>query len=302
MFDARSARRSRVSRQRHGLQADGVLDREAGGELNPPVLQRIEQITLNMQRWRWLPESLGERHVLVNVPMYQLEVYENGHVVLPMRVVTGKKDNPTPIFMDKMENVVFSPYWNVPPKIARNETIPAVMNDPGYLARNDMELVKGNRVVSPWSVSWSALEAGDYTFVSGRAENALGHVKFIFPNKFDVYLHDTPADSLFARTDRSLSHGCVRVEKPLELAEYVLRDQPEWTRSASSPPCTRARRSGCAAAAVAVYILYMTAWIDPDGAVQFREDIYGHDEKQQKLLPLLSPPPTRVAQVQPPAA
>ena len=110
---------------------------------------RIEQLTLNMERWRWLPESLGARHVIVNVPTYRLDVYENGQVVLPMRVVAGKKENPTPIFMDKMENVVFSPYWNVPPNIARNETIPAAMSDPGYLDRNDMELVRANRVVDP---------------------------------------------------------------------------------------------------------------------------------------------------------
>jgi len=289
---------------RHGLPADGVLDRATLAALNVPVEERIEQITLNMERWRWLPESLGERHILVNVPTYQLDVYENGNVVLPMRVVAGKKDNPTPIFMDKMEQVVFSPYWNVPPNIARAETIPAVMRDPGYLARNNMELVKGNRVVSPYSVSWSAVEAGNYTFRQRPGpKNALGHVKFLFPNQFDVYLHDTPADSLFARTDRSFSHGCVRLEKPEELAEYVLRNQPEWTHER----IVAAMNSGTEKWVtlkdpLPVYILYMTAWVDTDGTVQFREDIYGHDEKQEKLLPLLSPAPTRVAQVQPPTA
>ena len=269
-----------------------------------PVEVRIEQLTLNMERWRWLPESLGDRHILVNVPTYQLDVYENGQVVLPMRVVAGKKDNPTPIFMDKMENVVFSPYWNVPPSIARNETIPAAMRDPGYLDRNNMEVVKGRHVVDPWSVSWSAVAAGNYTIRQRPGEkNALGHVKFLFPNQFDVYLHDTPAESLFARTDRSFSHGCVRIEKPEELAEYVLRSQPEWTRER-----IRAAMFGGVEKWVTlkeplpVYILYMTAWVDPDGAVQFREDIYGHDQKQQKLLPLLSPAPTRVAQVRPPTA
>jgi len=290
--------------ERHGLTPDGVLDRAALSALNVPVEERIEQLTLNMERWRWLPESLGERHIIVNVPTYQLDVYENGHVVLPMRVVTGKKDNPTPIFMDKMESVVFSPYWNVPPDIARNETIPAVMSDPGYLVRNEMELVKGNRVVNPGSVSWAAVEAGNYTFRQRPGEkNALGHVKFLFPNQFDVYLHDTPADSLFARTERSFSHGCVRVEKPEELAEYVLRAQPEWTRER----IVAAMHSGSEKwvtlkEPLPVYILYMTAWVNPDGAVQFREDIYGHDQKQEKLLPLLSPAPTRVAQVQPPTA
>jgi L,D-transpeptidase YcbB len=289
---------------RHGLRPDGVLDKATLRALNVPVEERIEQITLNMERWRWLPETLGARHIIVNVPTYELDVYENGNVVLPMRVVAGKKDNPTPIFMDKMEQVVFSPYWNVPPNIARNETIPAVMNDPGYLDRNNMELVKGSRVVSPWSVSWSAVEAGNYTFRQRPGpKNALGHVKFLFPNQFDVYLHDTPADSLFAQTDRSFSHGCVRVEKPLELAEYVLRAQPEWTRER----IVSAMNSGSEKwvtlkEPLPVYILYMTAWVDTDGTVQFREDIYGHDAKQEKLLPLLSPAPTRVAQVRQPSA
>jgi murein L,D-transpeptidase YcbB/YkuD len=304
IFDADVRAALKRFEERHGLTPDGVLDRAALRALNVPVEERIEQLTLNMERWRWLPESLGDRHIIVNVPTYQLDVYENGHVVLPMRVVAGKKDNPTPIFMDKMESVVFSPYWNVPPNIARNETIPAVMSDPGYLARNDMELVKGNRVVSPRSVSWAAVEAGNYTFRQRPGEkNALGHVKFLFPNQFDVYLHDTPTDSLFARTDRSFSHGCVRLEKPLELAEYVLRAQPEWTRERIlSAMHSSSEKWVTLKEPLPVYILYMTVWVNPDGAVQFREDIYGHDQKQQKLLPLLSPAPTRVAQVEPPAA
>jgi murein L,D-transpeptidase YcbB/YkuD len=304
VFDADVRAALKRFEARHGLLPDGVLDRAALRALNVPVEARIEQITLNMERWRWLPESLGARHILVNVPTYQLDVYENGHVVLPMRVVAGKRENATPIFMDKMEQVVFSPYWNVPPNIARNETIPAAMSDPGYLDKNDMELVKGSRVVSPGSVSWAAVEAGTYTFRQRPGpKNALGHVKFIFPNQFDVYLHDTPADSLFARTERGFSHGCVRLEKPLELAEYVLRGQPEWTRER----IVSAMHSGSEKwvklkEPLPVYILYMTAWVDTDGPVQFREDIYGHDQKQEKLLPLLSPAPTRVAQVQQPSA
>ena len=304
VFDASLRAALKHFEHRHGLNADGLLDPETLRALNVPVEQRIEQLTLNMERWRWLPESLGDRHILVNVPTYQLDVYENGNVVLPMRVVAGKKDAPTPIFMDKMENVVFSPYWNVPPDIARKETIPAAMRDPGYLGRNNMEVVKGRHVVDPWSVSWSAVAAGNYTIRQRPGEkNALGHVKFLFPNQFDVYLHDTPADSLFARTDRSFSHGCVRVEKPEELAEYVLRSQPEW-----SPERIQAAMHGGVEKWVAlkdplpVYILYMTAWVDPDGSVQFREDIYGHDQKQQKLLPLLSPAPAPVAAVRPPTA
>src|SRR5262245_44201715 len=187
-----------------------------------------------------------------------------------------------------MTTVVFSPYWNVPPSIARKEILPALERDGSYLSRNDMEVVRGSHVVSPWSVDWSS---SDYTVRQRPGpRNALGGVKFVFPNNFDVYLHDTPAGQLFSSTTRSFSHGCVRVEKPLELAEWVLAGQPEWTPERIEEAMHAGRERHVALkSAIPVYLVYATAWVEPDGRVSFRDDVYGHDARQLKLLPPGSP-------------
>jgi len=222
---------------------------------------------------------------------------ENGQVSLQMRVVTGKTDSPTPIFSDEMTTVVFSPYWNVPPDIARNETLPAVMRDPGYVDRNNLEVVRAGRVLDPWSVDWSRPGRVEFRQRPG-AHNALGGVKFMFPNQFDVYLHDTPADALFARVERDYSHGCVRLEKPLEMAQWVLQDRPEWTPEKIQAAMASGREQHVALKHhIPVYIVYETVWVDDDGTVEFREDVYGHDARQEKIIPA-SPIPgaLRVAQ------
>ena len=165
---------------------DGRLDREVLAALNVPIEARIRQIELNLERWRWLPDTLGDRYVLVNIPTFHLTAVDHGRVALQMRVVAGKEDSPTPIFSNEMTTVVFSPYWNVPPDIARNETIPAVMRDPGYLGRNNLEVVRAGRVLDPWGVDWSRPGKIQFRQRPG-AHNALGGVKFMFPNQFDVY-------------------------------------------------------------------------------------------------------------------
>jgi murein L,D-transpeptidase YcbB/YkuD len=193
-----------------------------------------------------------------------------------------------------MTTIVFSPYWNVPPSIAREEIQPALLRDPSYLERNDMEVVRGSQVVSPWSVNWD--EGGFTVRQRPGAKNALGKVKFIFPNNFDVYLHDTPADALFANTARNFSHGCVRVEKPYELAQWVLRGQPDWTPEKIQAAMAAGReRHVPVKKAVPVYLVYATAWAEPDGRVSFRHDVYGHDARQMKLLPPSAPPSPLVA-------
>jgi L,D-transpeptidase YcbB len=279
--------------RRHGLADDGRIDAEVVRELNVPVKDRIRQLELNLERWRWLPENLGERHVIVNLPSFSMAAVEDGKVALSMRVVIGKTENPTPIFSDRMTHVVFSPYWNVPPKIAKDEIRPALMRDPGYLYKNNMEVVRNSRVVSPWSVDW---DSGGYTVRQRPGpKNALGHVKFIFPNSFDVYLHDTPADRLFSTNERTFSHGCVRVERPAELARWVLRGQAEWTpERIQSAMYSGQERHVALKNPIPVYLVYATAWVEADGAVSFRDDVYGHDGRQLKLLPP-SPGPTRMA-------
>src|SRR5438093_2793137 len=233
VFDDAVEQAQKRFEKRYGLSEDGVLGPEDVAAMNVPAEDRARQIELNLERWRWLPEELGDRYILVNIPTFQLEAIERGKVTLAMRVVAGKADEtPTPIFSDDMTEVVFSPYWNVPTSILRKETIPAVLRDPGYLERNDLEVVQSGHVVPASNVDWSDPDLRVQIRQRPGAKNSLRLVKFLFPNKFDVYLHDTPAGSLFARLERDFSHGCVRVERPVELAQWVLRDQPEWTAPA----------------------------------------------------------------------
>ena len=271
--------------RRHGLEPDGAIGAAVIAQMNVPVEQRLRQLSLSLERWRWLPRELGERHILVNVPEYRLEVWENKQVPLQMRVVVGKKDTPTPIFSDDMTHIVFSPYWNVPPDIVKNETLPSVMRDPAFLDRTNMEVLdKSGNPVDPSSIDLS--NAGAYRFRQRPgSSNSLGLVKFMFPNSYNVYLHDTPADSLFARATRSFSHGCVRVEQPEQLARYVLGDQPEWTPERIS----QAMRAGAEkhvklTRPIPVYLGYWTARVSSDGLVQFRDDLYGIDARQTTLL------------------
>ena len=183
--------------ERHRIEPDGIVDAETVSALNVPVEQRIRTIELNLERWRWLPDRMPDRHFIVNVPDFRLEAIEQGKAVMDMRVVVGAPDNKTPIFADEMTHVVFSPYWNVPPGIAQDETIPKAANDPGFLARNNMEVVSpSGEVVDPNSVDWSNAKGLRIRQRPGSG-NALGGVKFMFPNNFDVYLHDTNATKLF---------------------------------------------------------------------------------------------------------
>jgi len=271
--------------RRHGLEPDGVVSAATVVQLNVPVARRIQQIALNLERWRWLPADLGERHVLVNIPEYRLEVWDHGKVPVSMRVVVGKKDTPTPIFNDDMTHVVFSPYWNVPPDIVKNETIPQALRDPAALQRMNMEVLdKSGNVVDPGSID--AGNAGDYRFRQRPgSSNALGFVKFMFPNQFNVYLHDTPADSLFARAARSFSHGCVRLEQPEQLAQYVLADQPEWTPERIREAMHSGQEKTVKLTGpLPVYLGYWTARVSADGILQFRDDLYGVDARQLSLL------------------
>ncbi len=285
VFDATTRDALKHFERRHGLVPDGRLDREVRAALNVPVEERIRQIELNLERWRWLPDTLGDRYVLVNIPTFHLTAVDHGQVALQMRVVAGKEDSPTPIFSDEMTTVVFSPYWNVPPDIARNETIPAVVRDPGYLGRNNLEVVRAGRVLDPWGVDWSRPGKIQFRQRPG-AHNALGGVKFMFPNQFDVYLHDTPADALFARVERDYSHGCVRIEKPFEMAQWVLQDRPEWTSEKIQAAMNSGKEQHVALKHhIPVYIVYETVWVDEDGTVEFRDDIYGHDARQEQILP-----------------
>ena len=271
--------------RRHGLEPDGAVSAATVAHLNVPVAQRIRQLTLNLERWRWLPADLGDRHILVNIPEYRLEVWDHGKVPLSMRVVVGKKDTPTPIFIGDMTHVVLAPYWNVPPDIVKNETVPHALRDPAFLERTNMEVLdEGGNTVDPASIDMENVRAYRFRQRPGSS-NALGLVKFMFPNPFNVYLHDTPADSLFARATRSFSHGCVRLEQPDKLAQYVLGDQPSWTADRIDEAMRGGQETTVKLSrSLPVYLGYWTARISADGILQFRDDLYGIDARQSTML------------------
>jgi L,D-transpeptidase YcbB len=204
---------------RHGLEPDGVLDPKVIAIMNVPVDFRIAQIEANLERLRWLPSDMGTRHIVVNIPAYELQVHEGNEIPLTMKVVVGTNANRTPLFSDLIETVVFSPYWNIPESIATKEILPKIMKDPDYRLRQNIEVVKvGKRteVVDPAKINWNDAPANFQYQLRQKPgpKNSLGLVKFLFPNEFNVYLHDTPADNLFDRFTRNFSHGCVRVERP----------------------------------------------------------------------------------------
>ncbi len=270
---------------RHGLKPDGVVGGETLRVMNIPIEERIDQIILNMERWRWVPKRFEDKYVFVNIPEYMLHVFEKGKEVLNMKVVVGKEMHATPVFSDKLEYIVFYPYWNITPQILTEEIAPAQAQNPNYLARNDMELVKdiGNnkvQVLPASSVDWYSVDENFKYRVRQRpgSKNPLGFVKFIFPNEHNVYLHDTPSDHLFNQAERGFSHGCIRLEKPFELAQYLLKDQKQWTPSAIKAAMHGGEEKYVnLSAKVPVYIVYFTAWVDDAGAVHFRDDVYGHD-------------------------
>ncbi|MGV3508651.1 MAG: L,D-transpeptidase family protein, partial [Sphingobacteriaceae bacterium] len=267
--------------QLHGQNPDGNIGPTTVKLLNVPVQNRIRQIILNMERWRWIPKSFEPDYLFVNIPEFKLHVFENSKEVMNMNVIVGKTMNATPIFSDKLEHVVLSPYWNIPPGILKEEIAPKVMSDPGFLDRLDMEVVtqKGDPV-SASSVDWSQAGADGFEYIVRRRpgpNNDLGEVKFIFPNVDNIYLHDTPHDELFNQSKRGFSHGCVRVERPIELATYLLRNVG-WDRNEIMNQInTRQEKHVKVKEKLPVYLVYFTAKADANGNVQFYEDIYGHD-------------------------
>jgi murein L,D-transpeptidase YcbB/YkuD len=241
------------------------------------------QIELNMDRWRKLPDDFGETHIRINVPAFELEVHDRKEIPLKMKVVVGTNENKTPLFNSEMKYIVFSPYWNIPQSILTKETLPRIMKDPEYATRQQLEVVRVSgkhvEVIDPKRIDWDTIGESDIQLRQRPGSgNALGFVKFIFPNRYNVYLHDTPSDNLFDRLTRNFSHGCIRVEKPQELAEYVLRDQTEWTPE----KIREAMHSGQEKHVplkrpIPVHILYFTAWVDESGMLHLEKDVYGYD-------------------------
>jgi murein L,D-transpeptidase YcbB/YkuD len=254
---------------RHGFKPTGKLDADTLAELDVPVQERIRQIQVNLERWRWLPADFGQRYIEVNIPEFRMKLVEDGKTTLEMRVVVGKaQQSRTPVFSDKMTYLELNPAWNIPKDIVKKEIEPAAAKHPGYLARKNIEVVNGT----------------EYRQRPGP-DNPLGRVKFMFPNQFDVYLHDTPADHLFAKSERDFSHGCIRLENPVDLADALLKDDPKWTPEAIQEAIDSGEQKTVSIPhPLPVHILYFTAWVDDDGTIEFRRDVYGHDAKLTAAL------------------
>lgn len=266
-----------------GLVADGILGNATRQALNRGNAITRELLLVNLEKWRWLPRNRGTYRVEVNIPEYRLWVRRNGEVVHETKVVVGTPKNQTPIFYDQIRHVVVNPYWNVPSSIARGEVGPQVIRDPGYLARREFELLGGDgTVLDPWTVNWAAVAPGTFPFLLRQkpgALNALGQVKFLFPNKHDVYLHDTPEKSLFGRDLRAYSHGCVRVENPFDFAETLLADEPGFGRSTLEAAFGPRERWFNMEVKVPVFLTYFTVRIDDSGKARTFADVYGHDKR-----------------------
>lgn len=254
-----------------GLTANGVINEALIKEMNVPAVKRIEQILVNMDRMRWMPEPEGNL-LLVNIPEFTLKVFEGNKKAFSMNVVVGKEGHNTMMFKGDLSQIVFSPYWNVTPDIIKEEIMPAMAKNPNYLATHNMEVTS---------------TSGGIPVVRQLPgpENSLGKVKFLFPNSFNIYFHDTPAKSLFSKDKRAYSHGCIRLSEPTKLAEYLLRSQPEWP----SDKIADAMNSGeekyvKLKNSVPVIITYYTAWVDDNGLLNFRDDIYGYDALLQKRM------------------
>ncbi len=310
MFDGMLEGAARRFQERHGLAADGVVGPNTLGALNVPVEERLRQIEINLERWRWLPRSLGDRFIRVNIANFEMDLFEGGERIMNMRVIVGRDYRRTPVFSDVMTYIVINPYWNVPRKLATQDKLPLIKQDPAYLADQKMRVFSGWGAdaveIDPSTVDWSQVTAGGFAWRLRQdpgPKNALGRIKFMFPNKFDVYLHDTPSKGLFAQPDRAVSSGCIRLEEPIELAEYLLRGYPEWTR----PAILAAIENGLEQTVrllepIPVHILYCTAWVEDTGEIHFRRDIYGRDKAVADALMSLPPTPEQLMALDEPDA
>ncbi len=272
----------------HGVDSTGQLDAATLREINVPLRERIEQLKLNIDCWRWLPQNLGERHIRINIADFRLKAYEHGLETFSMRVVVGRKSDSTPVFSDRAIAVTLNPAWNVPASIARDEMLPALKKDPRYLEKHDMELLadwtKEETLLRADSIDWDKIDTAHFTFRIRQKygeSSALGRVKINLTNPFNIYLHDTPSKQYFEKEKRALSHGCVRVENPLKLAIWLFGPGTSWdqphleTLIQKGEPYTIAM----AEPGIPVHILYRTAFIDSEGGLQFRPDIYGWDKR-----------------------
>ncbi len=299
IFDEALEAAIRSFQSRHGLDASGILDPTTLAAINIPLEERCRQIEANLERWRWLPHDLGERFIYVNVANFELEAFEGSRKNLAMKVVVGSEAWQTPDFTSQMTHLVVNPDWTIPIPVLLKETVNYVLQDPCYFRNNRMVILRGygeeEAEIEPASINWTKLDEKNLDFRVRQEpgpQNILGRLKFVFPNKYDIYLHDTPYQEDFAKTARAFSHGCIRAEKPVELAVWVLRGKPGWDlRQILAAIDAGDERTVKLVEPINVYFLYSTAWMEDDGTLQFRADIYERDKKLTEALGVKPPLP-----------
>ncbi len=285
LFDEKLALAISDFQYRHGLKVDGILGKRTVREINKSSQTRASQIELNLNRARKLSELQDERYILVNVPEYKLYVIEKGEIVYETRVIVGKKKNKTPVLSSEISEFVLNPYWNIPKSITRDEIIPKQLEDPEYLEKNNMRVISRvnskNYFLDPETIDWNSIDVSTAPLrirQNPGKKNALGQIKFIFPNNHKVYLHDTPTRRLFSRNSRAFSHGCVRVENPIKFAEVLLSNSETWTKDDLNYFSNRKKTKVFKLdKAIPIHITYLTAWVDNQGILNFRPDIYKQD-------------------------
>ena len=280
---------------RHGLAPDGDVGPKTLAALNVPVADRIKQIIINMTRWRWQEQDLGEKYILVNIAHFDLTAFEAGQEAFRFPVIVGELQKQTPILSGRISSIEINPYWNIPRSIARDEELPKLRKDPNYLVNRHIRLFSGWNAdaheIDSKTIDWnnvSPARMGEYSLRQDPGPwNALGQIKFYFPNKYYVYLHDTPMQNLFSRNQRNFSHGCIRVSDPLKLAAFVLSRQAggDWTPEMISGSINEKKRvSIMLPELLPVYLTYQTSWVDKNGQICFNHDIYERDKKLIKAL------------------
>ncbi len=296
-FDKELERGVRRFQKRHGLIEDGIVGKATLKALNVPEEVRLRQIKVNLERWRWLPHDLGTRYILVNIANFALKVIEDKQIVKSMLAVVGKAYRRTPVFTGRLTYMVINPYWHIPPSIAKEDMLPKIKENPEYLSKQGIRVFQGWEAdapeIEPSSIDWTLITGENLTFKLRQDPgplNALGRIKFMFPNKFGVYLHDTPAREVFEKIKRSFSSGCIRVERPIELADYLMKNQPQWNRQKLLEAImSRETQTILLPEPLEVHLLYWTAWVDDGGALHFRDDIYGRDMPLNKALGEIPP-------------
>jgi murein L,D-transpeptidase YcbB/YkuD len=275
----------RIFRSRHSLPVQGAIDSAFVSYLNVSPEARVRQLLVNMERCRWLPAWPSGNYILVNIPEYRMHVYKDDIESWSSPVIVGTATKRTTVFSGKLTRIVFNPYWNVPRSIIKEELLPVIIRDRSYLTRNHYEIrTKGRRpvTVSASAIDWKRIDADQFPYEILQQPgpwNALGSIKFLFPNSFSIYLHDTPSKGLFAKEQRMFSHGCIRVSEPVRLAAHLL-DKSDWSVSKVNSEIKKGKeRTVQVPRPVPVFVVYFTAWVDDAGLLHFAEDGYGHDER-----------------------